>query len=31
MFRCYIYTIIRERINFCLLNLQFPIATRSKA
>jgi len=23
MFRCYNYTIIRERINFCLLKLQF--------
>ena len=22
MFRCYSYTIIRERINLCLLNLQ---------
>jgi len=22
MFRCYIYTIIRERINLCLLKLQ---------
>jgi len=22
MFRCYSYTVIRERINFCLLKLQ---------
>jgi len=31
MFRCYSYTIIRERINLCLLNLQFSGVAESTA